>query len=69
MAGLPLDVPVTISTSRRICKCPYCGADLESFYQQRWEEIFDRVIFEEFELPVSSDVNQEPDIKPECGGM
>jgi hypothetical protein len=58
---LPPDVPVTISTSRRIFRCPWCGVELERFYQGRSDKLLDPAIFQEFEIPVTSvgDAGQE----------
>ena len=53
--GLPPIVPITISTSRRIFRCPWCGAELERFYRERSEELLDPAIFQEFELPTSEE--------------
>jgi hypothetical protein len=47
--AIPADVPVTISTSRRIFHCPGCGAHLESFYARRWEPLLDPAIVQEFD--------------------
>src|SRR5262249_15966351 len=51
--GFSTDVPLTISTYRRIIYCPGCGAELEWFYRDRYEKLLDPVIFQEFELPTS----------------
>jgi len=57
---LPADVPVTISTYRRIVYCPGCGAELERFYQDCWEKLLDPVILQEFELRTSKPSSAEP---------
>jgi hypothetical protein len=49
----PPDVPVTISTSLRILRCPWCGTLLEEFYAGRDGVLVDPVILQEFELPVN----------------
>jgi hypothetical protein len=51
VAGLPRDVPVTISTSQRILYCPWCGVQLEQFYQGQKASLVDPRIVQEFELP------------------
>ena len=57
--GLPPDRPLTISTSRRILRCPWCGVELERHYQKQWEKLFDPAIFQEFELPVTNECNKQ----------
>jgi hypothetical protein len=52
-AGLPPDLPLTISTSLRIIRCPWCGIDLDEFYKGRSAELVDPVILREFELPIT----------------
>jgi hypothetical protein len=61
---LPPDMPVTLSTYRRIVRCPWCGAELERFYRDHWQMLHDPAIVQEFELPGSSD---EPSAAPDPG--
>jgi hypothetical protein len=63
--GLPPDMPVTLSTCRRIFRCPWCGVELEGFYRGHWQEGHDPVIVQEFELPVSSEGSAEPAAAPD----
>ena len=53
-AGLPPDVPITLSRSRRLLFCPGCGVELDRFYLARWQMLLDPVILEEFELPTDT---------------
>ena len=44
----PSDIPVTIAARIPIAYCPWCGVNLFNFYRDRYSQLVDQQITEEF---------------------